>query len=111
MVNTKYLGLEINHLNWKNPIDQMITKLSGAFYTVRLMFNRALLTPKSMYFTNFNGLSNSEKIFALHKKIVSVGVCKHYNFIFKSLQIRDFTCSMPVHMSINELHCKWPRKF
>ena len=59
MVNTKYLGLETDHLIWKNPIDQMITKLSGAFYAVRLMFHIALLTPKSIYFTKFNGLSNS----------------------------------------------------
>jgi len=43
MVNIKCLGLEINHLNWKNPIDHMITKLSGAFYAVRLMFHIALL--------------------------------------------------------------------
>jgi len=68
MVDTKYLGLEINHLNWKNSIDQMIIKLSGAFYAIRLMFHIALLTPKSIYFTKFNGLSNSEKIFALHKE-------------------------------------------
>jgi hypothetical protein len=50
----------------------MITKLNGAFYAIRLMFHIALLTPKSIYFTNFNGLSNSEKIFALHKKIIRV---------------------------------------
>jgi hypothetical protein len=30
-VNTKFLGLQIdNHLNWKNHIDQMVPKLSGA---------------------------------------------------------------------------------
>jgi len=30
-VNGKFLGLQIdNHLNWKNHIDQMISKLSGA---------------------------------------------------------------------------------
>jgi len=29
--NTKFLGLQIyNHLNWKNPIQQMILKVSGA---------------------------------------------------------------------------------
>jgi hypothetical protein len=38
MVNTKFLGLQIdNHLNWKNHIEQMIPKLSGAFYAVRAM--------------------------------------------------------------------------
>jgi hypothetical protein len=30
-VNTKFLGLPIdNHINWKNHIEQMIPKLSGA---------------------------------------------------------------------------------
>jgi hypothetical protein len=82
MITTKYLGLEINHLNWKNPIDQMITKLSGAFYAVRLMFHVALLNMESIYFANFNGLYNSEKMFALHTKIIkSFGVCSPWNFI------------------------------
>jgi hypothetical protein len=37
--NTKFLGLQSdNHLNWKNRIDQMITKLSGACYAVRSVF-------------------------------------------------------------------------
>jgi hypothetical protein len=61
MVSTKFLGLEINHPNWKNPINQMISKLSRAFYAVMLMFHIALLTFGSIYFTNLNGLSNSKK--------------------------------------------------
>jgi len=33
VVNTKLLGLQIdNNLNWKNRIEQMIRKLSGACY-------------------------------------------------------------------------------
>ena len=37
-VNTKFLGLPIdNHINWKNHIEQMIPKLSGAWYAIRLM--------------------------------------------------------------------------
>jgi len=36
------------------------------------MFHIALLTPESIYSTNFNGLYNSEKIFALHTKIIRV---------------------------------------
>jgi hypothetical protein len=35
-VNTKFIGLQIyNHLNWKNHIEEMIPKISGACYTVR----------------------------------------------------------------------------
>ena len=37
-VNTKFLGLPIdNHINWKNHTEQMIPRLSGACYAVRLM--------------------------------------------------------------------------
>jgi hypothetical protein len=37
-VNTKFLGLQIdNLLNWKNHIDQLVTKLSGRCYAVRSM--------------------------------------------------------------------------
>jgi hypothetical protein len=44
-VKKKFLGLHIdNHLNWKNHIDQMIPKLSGACYTVRLMFHISNIT-------------------------------------------------------------------
>jgi len=32
-VNTKFLGLKTDkHINWKNRIDKMIPKLSGACY-------------------------------------------------------------------------------
>jgi hypothetical protein len=32
-INTKFRGLQSdNHLTWKNPIDQMVPKLSGACY-------------------------------------------------------------------------------
>jgi hypothetical protein len=37
-VSTKFLGLEIdNHINWKNHIEEMIPKLTGACYAVRSM--------------------------------------------------------------------------
>jgi len=37
-VNTEFLGLQIdNHINWKNHIEQMILKLSGACYGIRSM--------------------------------------------------------------------------
>jgi hypothetical protein len=36
MVNTKFLGLQIdNHLNWRKHIEQVIPKLSTAFYAIR----------------------------------------------------------------------------
>jgi hypothetical protein len=35
-INTNFLYLQIdNHLNWKNHIDQLVPKLSGACYAVR----------------------------------------------------------------------------
>jgi len=38
MANTKFLGLQIdNHLNWKKYIEQMISKLHGAYYAIKLM--------------------------------------------------------------------------
>jgi hypothetical protein len=37
-MNTKFLGLQIdNHVNWKNHIVELISKLSGACYAIRLM--------------------------------------------------------------------------
>jgi hypothetical protein len=34
-VHTKFLGLKIdNHLNWKNHINQLVPKLSGACYAI-----------------------------------------------------------------------------
>jgi hypothetical protein len=32
-VNTEFLSLQNNHLNWKNDIDQTIPKFSTACYT------------------------------------------------------------------------------
>jgi hypothetical protein len=50
-VNTKCLGLQIdNHLNWKNHIEQMIAKLSGSCYAIRLMVHISdINTLKSIY--------------------------------------------------------------
>jgi hypothetical protein len=42
-VNKKFLRLQTdNHFNWKNHIDQMIPKLSGECYAVRLMLLNTL---------------------------------------------------------------------
>jgi hypothetical protein len=58
MVKTNFHGLHIdNHLNWKNHIDQMVPKLSGACYTVRLMFHISNITTlKSIYFAYFHSI-------------------------------------------------------
>jgi hypothetical protein len=58
-VNSKFLGLHLdNHLNWKNHIDQMIPKLSGACYTVRSMFHTSNInTLKSIYFAYFHSIT------------------------------------------------------
>jgi hypothetical protein len=40
-VNTKFLGLQIdNHINWKNHIEEIIPKLSGACYAVGPVYTR-----------------------------------------------------------------------
>jgi hypothetical protein len=51
MVNTKVVGLQIHsHLNWKNCTEQMIPKLSGASYAIRLMVHISNInTFKSIY--------------------------------------------------------------
>jgi hypothetical protein len=55
-VHTKFLGLHIdNHLNWKNHIDQLILKLSGACYAVRSLLHISNTdTLKSIYFCLFS---------------------------------------------------------
>jgi hypothetical protein len=57
-VNTKFLGLRIdNNLNWKNHIDQLVPKLSGACYAVRSMLHISNIdTLKSIYFAYFHFL-------------------------------------------------------
>ena len=45
MLSTNFLGSLIdNHLNWRNPTEQMIPKISGACYAVRLMFHNSNFT-------------------------------------------------------------------
>jgi hypothetical protein len=51
-VHTKFLALQIdNHLNWKNHIEQMIPKLSGACYAIRSVVHISNInTLKSFYY-------------------------------------------------------------
>ena len=51
-MNTKFLGLHIdNHINWKNHIEEMIPKLSGACSAIRSMVHtNNINTLKSIYY-------------------------------------------------------------
>jgi hypothetical protein len=55
-VNTKYLGVQIdNHPNWMNSTEQMIPKLSGAYYAVRSVVHISNInTLKSIYSAYFH---------------------------------------------------------
>jgi hypothetical protein len=107
--NTKFLGLQIdNRLNWKNHIDQIILKLSGACYAVRSMYHIVNIdTMKSIYFAYFQSimkcgiifwgnLSSSKRIFTLQKKIIRImagakprNSCRS---LFKELEILPLPC-------------------
>jgi hypothetical protein len=56
-VNTNFLSLQIdNHINWKNHIKEMISKLSTC-YAIRLMVCISNInTPKSIYYTYLNSV-------------------------------------------------------
>jgi hypothetical protein len=58
MLSTKFLGsLNVIHLNCRNPTEQIIPKLSGACYAVRLMFRNSNFTAlKWIYFAYFNSI-------------------------------------------------------
>ena len=59
-VNTKILGLQIdNHINWKNHIEEMRPKLSGASYAVMSV----------VHISNINTQINLLGILSFHYKI------------------------------------------
>jgi hypothetical protein len=108
-INTKFLGLQIdNHLTWKNRIDQMVPKLSGACYAVRSIYHISNInTLKSIYFAYFHSVikyriifwdnsSNSKKIFTLQKKIIRIMVSSQprtpRRSLFKKLEILPIPC-------------------
>jgi hypothetical protein len=85
MTNTKFLRLKIvNHLNWKNHIELVIPKLSGACYAVRSTIHISdITTLKSIYFAYFHSIveygiivwgnsSSSAEILTLQKKIIGI---------------------------------------
>jgi hypothetical protein len=57
-INTKFRGLQVdNHFTWKNHINQMVPKLSGAYYIVRSMYHISNInTVKSIYFAYFHSI-------------------------------------------------------
>ena len=84
-MNTEFLGLQIDkRINWKNDIEQMIPKLSGACYAISSMVHISNINTqiKLLYvlpfcykiWNNFLGgiFSNSGKIFILQKKIFRI---------------------------------------
>ena len=115
MVNTKLLPTD-NNLNWKNHIEKMITKLSGACYAFRLIVHTSNInTLKLIYYVYFHCAikfgrfvwlisSNSEKIFTLQKKIIRIMAGAQLRTSCRSLLKQFKTCSMPVCTFISELN-------
>jgi hypothetical protein len=108
-VDSKFLGLHLaNNLNWKDHIDQMTPRLSGACYAVSSVFHiSSINTLKSIYFAHFHSIirygiilggnsSNSRKIFTLQKKIFRIMVGAHPRTpcrnLFKKLEILPVPC-------------------
>jgi hypothetical protein len=114
-VNTEFLGLQIdNRLNWKNHVDQLVPKLSGACYAVRSVSHiSSIETLRSLHFSHFHSVmkygiifwGNSHvyrKTFTLQKKIfrfvASVKTRNSCRSLFKRLEIsslpREYVCSL-----------------
>jgi len=125
-VNTKFLGLQIdNHINWKNHIEQMIPKLSGACYeyAVQSMVHIGNIhTLRSIYYAYFHsiikygikfwGNSSMGRFSPYKKKIQNYGWCTTQNLMQKSIStIRDSTCFMQVYTFINDPHYQKSGKF
>jgi hypothetical protein len=66
-VSTKFLCLQIdNHINWKNHIEKMIPKLSGACCVVRLMIHISnIKTLKLIYYACFDSVMKYGIIFGV----------------------------------------------
>ena len=84
-MNTKFLGLRIdNYINWKNHIEEMICKFSGACHAVRFMIHISNINAvKSIYYAYFHSFikygiifwgnsSNSGNILTSQKKIIKI---------------------------------------
>jgi hypothetical protein len=111
-VNIKFFGLQIyNYINWKNHTEQMIPKVSGTCYAIRLMVHVSnISTLKTIYYACFHSIikykiqnifwgdnsSNSWKISTLQKKIIitMAGARPRTSgrSIFKQLEILPVPC-------------------
>jgi hypothetical protein len=113
VVNTKFLGLQIdNNLNWKNRIEQMIPKLSGAYYAVRLLVHISNHnTLKSFYYAYFHSIIkpgivswgnsfNTGKILTLQKAILRIMAVTQCRTSCRSLFKLE---SLPVHAHNQEV--------
>jgi hypothetical protein len=58
MVNTKFLGLQIDkHLNWKNHIEQLVPKLSAACYAMTsVVYIGNINTLQAIYYAHFHSV-------------------------------------------------------
>ena len=55
--NTKFLGLQIDNINWKNHIKEMIPELSGVCNAVGSVVHISNINAlKSIYYANFHSV-------------------------------------------------------
>jgi hypothetical protein len=66
-VNTKFLGLQAyNLIYWKDHIEQMIPKLSGAYFAVKSMVHISNINHlKSIYYAYYHSIMKYEIIFGV----------------------------------------------
>jgi Ca2+/Na+ antiporter len=121
MVNMKFLGFQsYDHHTQKNHFDQMILKLNGAHCVVMSVFHSSNLKTLKLFCILLllcNEVWNIfwGSIFQQWKDIYFIQEnCQNYNrsacrSLFKN--IRSFVYSIPIYVFINELHCKYLRRF
>jgi hypothetical protein len=101
-INTKFLCLQIdNCLKWKNHIDQLVPKLSGAYNADRFMLHISntddLKSVSCAYFHSlmkygiiyWGNSCNSRKKFTLQKKIIRIVVVST-SIILVEIYLRDY---------------------
>jgi len=109
-MNTKFLGLQIdNHIHFKNHIEKMMSKLSGACYAIRSMVHISninteinllcILSFCYKIWNNLLGLFNSGNIFTSQKKIIRIVAVAQPRTAWRSLfkQLRDSVYSMSIY--------------
>jgi len=109
MVYKKFIGLQliVNHLDWKNHIDQMIPVKHSTLCSMNLL---CLFSSYNNTRDNLGGGGNSpnnQKILTLQKKIVRIMVGSKPRSLCKKFVILTLPCQ---YIFINKLHCKQPEK-